>query len=219
MGWNRKKIGLRSAVSGWRILFWSTLAGMLVMLYTILLIPVQYASQGSIYVSDAAASETILPTGSVSLPENYSQSYLSVIDSEQTYRNLKKELSSGMTTEMLRDCVTVEQVDSTAVFTISVKYQDADSAQMMVNSMVDAAIQTLNSVGVSASQLDEASEPDRPAAPRLLLITLAAMLIVGVVRLLIMLAAAAANRTLGGTADWEATFDIPVLAEIPERDA
>ena len=37
--------------------------------------------------------------------------------------------------------------------------------------------------------------------------------------LLIMLAAAAANRTLGGTADWEATFDIPVLAEIPERDA
>ena len=217
MGWNRKKIGLRSAVSGWRILFWSTLAGMLVMLYTILLIPVQYASQGSIYVSDAAASETILPTGSVSLPENYSQS--SVIDSEQTYRNLKKELSSGMTTEMLRDCVTVEQVDSTAVFTISVKYQDADSAQMMVNSMADAAIQTLNSVGVSASQLDEASEPDRPAAPRLLLITLAAMLIVGVVRLLIMLAAAAANRTLGGTADWEATFDIPVLAEIPERDA
>ena len=124
-----------------------------------------------------------------------------------------------MTTEMLRDCVTVEQVDSTAVFTISVKYQDADSAQMMVNSMADAAIQTLNSVGVSASQLDEASEPDRPAAPRLLLITLAAMLIVGVVRLLIMLAAAAANRTLGGTADWEATFDIPVLAEIPERDA
>ena len=85
--------------------------------------------------------------------------------------------------------------------------------------MADAAIQTLNSVGVSASQLDEASEPDRPAAPRLLLITLAAMLIVGVVRLLIMLAAAAANRTLGGTADWEATFDIPVLAEIPERDA
>ena len=218
MGWNRKKIGLRSAVSGWRILFWSTLAGMLVMLYTILFMPVQYASQGSIYVSDAAASETILPTGSVSLPENYSQSYLSVIDSEQTYRNLKKELSSGMTTEMLRSCVTVEQVDSTAVFTISVKYQDADSAQM-VNSMADAAIQTLNSVGVSASQLDEASEPDRPAAPRLLLITLAAMLIVGVVRLLIMLAAAAANRTLGGTADWEATFDIPVLAEIPERDA
>ena len=219
MGWNRKKIDLHSTISGWRILFWSTLAGMLVMLYTILLIPVQYASQGSIYVSDAAASETILPTGSVSLPENYSQSYLSVIDSEQTYRNLKKELSSGMTTEMLRDCVTVEQVDSTAVFTISVKYQDADSAQMMVNSMADAAIQTLNSVGVSASQLDEASEPDRPAAPRLLLITLAAMLIVGVVRLLIMLAAAAANRTLGGTADWEATFDIPVLAEIPERDA
>ena len=219
MGWNRKTIGLRSAVSGWRILFWSTLAGMLVMLYTILFMPVQYASQGSIYVSDAAASETILPTGSVSLPENYSQSYLSVIDSEQTYRTLKKELSSGMTTEMLRSCVTVEQVDSTAVFTISVKYQDADSAQMMVNSMADAAIQTLNSVGVSASQLDEASVPVKPAAPRLLLITLAAMLIAGVVRLLIMLAAAAANRTLGGTADWEATFDIPVLAEIPERDA
>ena len=61
--------------------------------------------------------------------------------------------------------------------------------------------------------------PVKPAAPRLLLITLAAMLIAGVVRLLIMLAAAAANRTLGGTADWEATFDIPVLAEIPERDA
>ena len=32
MGWNRKKIGLRSAVSGWRILFWSTLAGMLMSL-------------------------------------------------------------------------------------------------------------------------------------------------------------------------------------------
>lgn len=219
MGWNRKKIGLRSAVSGWRILFWSTLAGMLVMLYTILFMPVQYASQGSIYVSDAAASETVLPTGSVSLPENYSQSYLSVIDSEQTYRNLKKELSSGMTTEMLRSCVTVEQVDSTAVFAISVKYQDADSARMMVNGMADAAIQTLDSVGVSASQLDEASEPVKPAAPNLLLITLAAMLLAGAVRLLIMLAAAAVNRTLCGTEDWEATFDIPVLAEIPERDA
>lgn len=219
MGWNRKKAGLGSIISLWRILFWSTLVGMLAMLYAILFMPAQYASQASIYVSDAAAAETIMPAGSVELSENYAQSYLAVIESEKTYKKVKEELSSGMTTDMLRGMISVEQVDSTAVFAISVNYKEANSAQMMADAMATSAIKTLESVGVTAYQLDEASTPTIPTAPNLLCITLIGMVLAAILRLLIMLIAAGSNRALRGREDWEATFEIPVLAEIPERDA
>ncbi|MDO5548398.1 MAG: Wzz/FepE/Etk N-terminal domain-containing protein [Eubacteriales bacterium] len=218
MGWNRKKAGLSGAISVWRILFWSTLVGMLAMLYAILFMPAQYTSQASIYVSDAAAAETITPTGSAVLSENYAQSYLAVIESEQTYKKVKKALSSGMTTEMLHGMISAEQVGSTAIFTISANYKEANSAQMMADAMADAAVSTLESVGVSAAQLDDASAPVVPAAPNLLAITLLSMAIAAVLRLLIMVIAALSNRSLRGREDWEASFDIPVLAEIPERD-
>lgn len=218
MGWNRKKAGLRSAVSIWRILFWSTLAGMLVMLYTILFVPAEYASQASIYVSDAAAGSTV-QAGSADISDNYAQSYLTVIESEKTYKGVKTALSSGMTTDMLRGMISVEQVDSSAIFTISVRYKEANSAQMMADAMAESAVETLQSVGVSAYPLDDATVSERPAAPNVLGITLAVMVIAALLRLLIMLIAAAFDRTLRGREDWEANFDIPVLAEIPERDA
>ena len=167
MGWNRKATGLRRVVSGWRILFWSTLFGMLAMLYTIFFLPAQYTSQASIYVSDAAASETVTPTGSAELSDNYAQSYLTVIKSDQTLKSVKQELSSGMTVDMIREMVSVEQVESTAVFTISVNYKEANSAQMMADAVANSAVKTLESVGVSAYQLDDASLPKVPAAPRL----------------------------------------------------
>ncbi|MGN1014000.1 MAG: YveK family protein [Butyricicoccus sp.] len=225
MGWSRRKKGsiLKAGANNiWRILFWGTLLGMLAMLYCIFFRPTAYRSEATIYVSDAAAEQPAAigsAAGSAAeISDNYAQSYIEVMTSEKALKRVRKTLSSSMTPEQLGQHITIEQKGKTAIFRIIVTYHDASSAQMLADAEAKAAVKTLESVGVAADTLDGASLPEVPIQSNILLCTLGALLIGVLVRWLIAVIAMWSDRTLQGKEDWEAVLDIPVLAEIPERE-
>ncbi len=226
MGWSRKRAGavVASGVQSiWNILFWGVLFGTVVMLYNIVVMPMEYCSQASIYVSDAAAdSGNAIPVGSaegsvVELPDSFANSYLEVITSEKTMKRVRRTLGSSMELEALAGCIDMEQVGSTAVFRVTTKYSDAQSARLLAQATAESAVKTLDSVGVEAYVLDSASLPLTPSSPHVLRNTLGALGIGLILRWLIALIGALRDHTLQGAEDWNEVFDIPVLAEIPER--
>ena len=228
MGWSKRRAGSifkAGANNIWRILFWGTLLGVLVMLYSMIFRPMAYRSEATIYVSDAAAQQPIA-AGSVvgsavgsaaEISDNYAQSYIEVMTSEKALKRVRKTLSSSMTPEQLGRYIMIEQKGNTAVFRVIATYHDAASARMLADAEAKAAVKTLESVGVSADTLDTASLPEVPVQSNILICTLGALLIGMLVRWLIAIFATWSDRTLQGREDWEAVLDIPVLAEIPER--
>ena len=226
MGWSRKGFGTIFAAgirSIWSIFFWGMLLGTAVMLYTVVLTPPSYTSQASIYVSAAAGgSNKMVAAGSAAgsaaeISQSHGQSYLEVMTSEKAMKRVRRSLESSMETNALAKHISVKQNGETAVFYITASYDDAQSTRLLAQAAAEAAVKTLDSVGVQAYVLDAATLPLHPDWPRPIPCTIAAMLIGIVVRWIIAIIAAMRDHTLRGAGDWEAVFDIPVLAEIPER--
>lgn len=226
MGWSRKRVsavftaGLRNI---WSILFWGMLLGTVMMLYTVVLTSPSYTSQASVYVSAAAGnSDKMAAVGSAGgsaaeISDSYGQSYLEVMTSEKAMKRVRRSLDSSMETDALAKHISVKQNGSTAVFYVTASYEDAQSTRLLAQAAAEAAVKTLDSVGVEAYVLDAATLPLKPDFPKPIPYTIAAMLVGMVVRWIIAMIAAMRDHTLRGAEDWEAVFDIPVLAEIPER--
>lgn len=229
MGWSRKKAGsvlLAGLRSIWRILFWAALLGAVTMAVEVLLMPTLYESTAEIYIADAAAgvTETTTIVGSGSAPDaeisdSYTASYIEVMTSNKTLKRIRRRLDSNMNPSQFADYLTIEQVGDTAVFRVTGQYKDAASALLLTRAAARSAIKTLNEVGVEASIIDNGTMSEYPVSPFVSRDVIVAFAAGFVVRLIIAMIGAASDRTLRGRADWEEAFDIPVLAEIPERDA
>lgn len=226
MGWSRKGFGAIFAAgirSIWSILFWGMLLGTAVMLYTVVLTSPSYTSQASIYVSAAAGdSGKGIAAGSAAgsaaeISQSHGQSYLEVMTSEKAMKRVRRSLDSSMETKALAKHISVKQNGETAVFYVTASYDDAQSTRLLAQAAAEAAVKTLDSVGVQAYVLDAATLPLQPDWPKPIPCTIAAMLIGILIRWIIAIIAAMRDHTLRGAEDWEAVFDIPVLAEIPER--
>ncbi len=226
MGWSGKRIGAIFTAgirSIWNILFWGMLLGTVVMLYSIVLMPPVYTSQASVYIPAAAGdSSQIMAAGSAvgsatEISDSYGQSYLEVMTSEKAIKRVRRSLESSMELSALAKHIDVWQNGATAVYYIKASYEDAQSTRLLAQAAAEAAVKTLDSVGVKAYVLDSATLPLKPNAPKPVLYTVTAILLGIVVRWGIAIVAAMRDRTLRGTEDWSNVFDIPVLAEIPER--
>lgn len=221
MGWSKFRarsvftIGIRKI---WNILFWGTLFGLVSMVIFVMAVPTLYCSAASVYVSDAAAGAPISDNpGSAEISDSYANSYLAVMKSEKAMKYIKKSLKSKMSTDMISGTIEVTQVDSTAIFTVTARYSDPQSTQMLAQTAAKAAVKSLQSVGVEATVLDKGTVPTYPESPNVLQNTLLALAAGIILRWLIAIIAALRYRSLQNREEWEETFDIPVLAEIPER--
>ncbi len=228
MGWSGRKSGSVFAAglrSIWRILFWAALCGVVVLAYDSVLQPTMYESTAEIFISDAAAGGTqTAAAGSGSAPmadvaDSYTASYIEVMTSNKALKRIRKRLDSNMEPSQFAKYYTVEQVDNTAVFRIKGQYKDAASALLLTRAAARSAVKTLEEVGVQASIVDNGTMSQRPVSPFLLLHVLLAFAAGFIIRFILAMVGAARDHTLRGRKDWEDNFDIPVLAEIPERDA
>ena len=95
---------------------------------------------GTILISESATSKY----GTFTFPSTLKEDYLDVIKSEEVLSNVKLKLDLKISTEQLRNKISISTTDDSSNFTISVKDSDHQFAKVILNELTEAYINSIN---------------------------------------------------------------------------
>ena len=96
--------------------------------------------EGTILISETATSKY----GTFTFPSTLKEDYLNVIKSEEVLSKVKLKLDLQISTEQLRNKISINTIEDSSNFVISVKDNDPQFAKVILNELSEAYINSIN---------------------------------------------------------------------------
>lgn len=203
----------------WIVLAATLICGLLAFVTARFIITPTYRSSARMYVNNATErTSNAITSAEITAAKNLLDVYIVILNSESTLDAVIEEANLPYTTRYLAGMVSAKAVSSTEVFEITATSTDPAEAKLIVDTMIDILPDRIAEIveGSSAKVVSEAKLPTQKAAPNVSKYTLVGLLLgfvasCGVIVVLEML-----DTTVHDSTYLTETYDIPVLAVVPD---
>ncbi len=204
----------------WIIILAAVVTGALGFVCSFFLITPQYESTTSIYISTSKGTENSMTYSDAQLASQLTKDYEELILGRTVLEQVIAAYQLDESYESLKNRVTVENTSNTRIITITVKDPNPANAQIIANSIRDAAAIHIKDVtDVEAVNVaDEANLPEDPCEPSVPKWTLIAALIGMVVAAGIIVVQYLLDDTIKSSEDIEKYLELSTLGLIPDFD-
>ena len=204
----------------WIIVLAAVVAGAIGFAVSFFLITPQYESTTSIYISTNKGSENSMTLGDAQLASQLTKDYEELILGRTVLEKVIDVYKLDESYESLKNRVTVANTSNTRIITITVKDPNPANAQIIANSIRDAAAIHIKDVtDVEAVNVaDEANLPENPCEPSVPKWTLIAAIIGMVAAAGIIIVQYLMDDTIKSSEDIEKYLELSTLGLIPNFD-
>ena len=204
----------------WIIILAAIVAGAIGFAYSFFLITPQYESTTSIYISTSKGNENSMTYSDAQLASQLTKDYEELILGRTVLEKVIDVYKLDESYESLKNRVTVANTSNTRIITITVKDPNPANAQIIANSIRDAAAIHIKDVtDVEAVNVaDEANLPGSPCEPSIPKWTLIAAMIGVILSAGIIIVQYLLDDTIKSSEDIEKYLELSTLGLIPNFD-
>ena len=204
----------------WIIILAAIVAGAIGFVVSFFLITPQYESTTSIYISTSKGNENSMTYSDAQLASQLTKDYEELILGRTVLEKVIAQYQLEESYESLKNRVTVANTSNTRIITITVKDPNPANAQIIANSIRDAAAIHIKDVtDVEAVNVaDEANLPEKPCEPSIPKWTLIAAMIGIILSASIIIMQYLLDDTIKSSEDIEKYLELSTLGLIPNFD-
>ncbi|MFV0344064.1 MAG: polysaccharide biosynthesis tyrosine autokinase [Anaerocolumna sp.] len=196
-----------------------TLLGLSILfLYTRYGVEPDYTASAQMYVSTEDSNQTTAKLSELDYAQKVVTTYINFLQTKAFYKKVLNNSGLNYTVRELRDMTTMESVNNTEIFEISVTSKDPNHSYHLVKSMQDLAPEMISDIKskTEISVVDPVELPATPSGPNILLFTIVGGALGFIIAFLIAIILEVANVTIKGQEDLKNRFSVPILGVIPD---
>lgn len=206
----------------WAIVLAAAICGGAVLAYTALFVTPLYKAEALMYVNSSDISvggaKVSISQGELSAAQSLVKTYIVILNTRTTLNDVIEQSGVSYTYEELKEMISAESVNSTEIFSISVTSPDPQEAELLANAIVRVLPEKIASIveGTSARIVDYAVVPSHRSSPSLSKNTMIGALLGFVLACGIIVVMELMDEQIHDPDYLIQTYDIPVLAVIPD---
>lgn len=209
----------------WVIILVAVLFGAGMLIYTMVFVTPLYKARTLMYVNNSAVSvgdaKLSISSGDLSASQSLVDTYAIILKTRTTLDDVIEESGVSRSYEQVANMVRAASVNGTQVFYVEVTSPDPKEAELLANTIGHVLPGKIAAIveGSSARIVDYAVVPAHKASPSLSKNTVLGMLIGIVLSCGIIIVKELMDDEIRDPAYLMETYDLPVLAEVPELNA
>lgn len=206
----------------WAIMLAAVIFGGAALAYTAIFVTPLYKAEALMYVNSSDISvggaKLSISQGELTAAQSLIKTYAVILTSRTTLNDVIEQSGVSYTYEELKDMISAQSVNSTEVFSITVTSPSPREAEMLANTIARILPEKIAAIveGSSARIVDYAVEPARKASPSLSKNTLIGAMVGFVLACGIIVIMELTDEQIHDSDYLIQTYDIPVLAVIPD---
>lgn len=206
----------------WAILLAAAVFGAATLSFTAAFITPKYKAEALMYVNSSNISvggaKVSISQSELTAAQTLVDTYIVILNTRTTLEEVIDQTGVDYTYEELKEMISAAAVNSTEVFSIEVTSTNPKEAEMLANTIAQVLPSKIASIveGSSARIVDYAVEPAEKASPSLTKNTLIGMILGFVVACAIIVVQELMDDVIHDSDYLHQTYDIPVLAVIPD---
>lgn len=206
----------------WLIVLVTTLCGAMALGFTVFMVTPQYTASVLMYVNSSSLSlgnaKLSISQGDLTAAQSLIDTYNVILQTRTTLNDVIKEAELDCSYEQLVDMLSSEAVNGTEVFRIEVTNPDPAKATLIANTIAQILPEKIASIveGSSARIVDTAVVPTKPTSPSYTKNTVIGALLGMLLFCGVIVVQELMDDKIHDTDYLLQTFDIPVLATIPD---
>lgn len=206
----------------WAIVLAAVVFGGAALVFTAFFVTPLYRAEALMYVNSSDISiggaKVSISQGELTAAQSLVKTYAVILNTRTTLNDVIEQSGVSYTYEELEAMISAESVNSTEVFSITVTSPDPKEAELLANTIVKILPEKIAAIveGSSARIVDYAVEPSRRASPNITKITLVGAFLGLVLACGVIVVLELMDEQIHDTDYLIQTYDIPVLAVIPD---
>ena len=206
----------------WAIMLAAVIFGGAALAYTAIFVTPLYKAEALMYVNSSDISvggaKLSISQGELTAAQSLIKTYAVILTSRTTLNDVIEQSGVSYTYEELKDMISAQSVNSTEVFSITVTSPSPREAEMLANTIARILPEKIAAIveGSSARIVDYAVEPARKSSPSLSKNTLIGAMVGFVLACGIIVIMELTDEQIHDSDYLIQTYDIPVLAVIPD---
>lgn len=206
----------------WAIVLAMAVFGGAALAYTLIFVTPLYKAQALMYVNSSNISvggaKVSISQGELTAAQSLIKTYAVILNTRTTLDDVIEQSGVSYTFEELTEMISAESVNSTEVFSIEVTSPDPKEAELLANTIAQILPEKIASIveGSSARIVDYAVEPAEKDSPSLKKNTAIGALLGFVLACGIIVVMELMDEQIHDSDYLIQTYDIPVLAVIPD---
>lgn len=213
----------RALVRRFRVVFLAALlCGGIACSYAAFFVAPLYQASALMYVNNSGSSidssAIIYSTGQLSAAQGLIDTYAVILKSRTTLEKVIEEAGLNCSYSELYSMVSVESVNDTEIFSITVTDTDPEEAALIANTIADILPDRISEIveGSSVKIADSAVVPTAKASPNLTSYALTGAAIGFLLSCIVIIVRELFDDAIHDGSYLLQTYDIPILAEIPD---
>ena len=206
----------------WAIVLVAALVGAAAFAGTALLIPKKYRAEALMYVNSSNLSlggaKVSISQSELSAAKSLVDTYVDILNTRTTLNDVIEQTGVPYTYEQLKKMITADSVNGTEVFSVQVVSKDPAEAEKLANTIAQILPDKIASIveGSSARIVDYAVVPAEKDSPSLTRNTAICAILGALVTCVVIVVQTLMNDQIHDPDYLTKTYDIPVLAVIPD---
>lgn len=206
----------------WAIVLAAAIFGGAALGYTALFVTPLYKAEALMYVNSSDISvggaKVSISQGELTAAQSLIKTYAVILSTRTTLNDVIEQSGVSYTYEELKDMISAESVNSTEVFSITVTSPDPKEAELLANTIARVLPEKIASIveGTSARIVDYAVVPSQKSSPSLTKNTMIGALLGFVLACGVIVVMELMDEQIHDPDYLIQTYDIPVLAVIPD---
>ena len=206
----------------WAIVLVTVIFGAATLACTVFLVTPLYKAESLMYVNSSNISlggaKVSISQGELTAAQSLIKTYVVILNSRTTLNDVIEQSGVSYTYEQLQKMISAESVNSTEVFSIEVTSPDPQEAELLANTIARVLPEKIASIveGSSARIVDYAVVPAKKDSPSLAKYTAIGALLGFVLACGIIVVRELMDEQIHDSDYLIQTYDIPVLAVIPD---
>lgn len=206
----------------WVVILTAVIFGVCAWVVTAAFVTPKYKARALMYVNSSSISvgstKVSISEAEINAAQSLVDTYVVILNTRSTLNDVIEQTGVNYTYEQLIKMVSAASVNSTEVFYIEVTSPDPKEAELLANAIAQILPEKISSVveGSSTRIVDYAVEPSKKDSPNLLLNVVICMLLGGVLACCAIVVAELMDRQIHDSDYLIQSYDLPVLAVIPD---
>ncbi len=207
----------------WQKIYWvitaAVLGGAVAFLVSYFMMTPIYSATASLYVYNGEKTANRVSQSDLVASQQLVETYIVIIKSDSVLEEVSRRTGDEFTAEEIRDMLSAQATNGTEAFTITVENKDPETAQRLVNTIIEVIpSEIIRVVKAGAVEIiDRAKVPEDPSSPNIPLNTAVGILLGFILCVAIIIARSMFDTTIH-TEDDLSEFNIPILGVIPALD-
>ena len=206
----------------WAIVLSAVIGGGVAFSYAAFLVTPLYEAEAMMYVNNSSFSvgstSFSISNAELSAAQSLVDTYIIILNSRATLNEVITEAGVDYSYKELKGMLSSESVNGTEVFSITITSDDPQEAELIANAIVDVLPDKIADVvdGSSVRVVDYAVIPSEKASPNITMFTAIGMLLGVAISCMVMIILLASDTLIHNEDYLMGTYDLPVLAVIPD---